>query len=262
LWGALLAVCVTVVLLVGWLAFAIHPLVMLGSLALALVLANIAARATGETDFSPGGPVGTIGLMAVAHRGTVGGAMAGSLSMGMTSQTSQTLWAFRAGHLLGASPRAQIAAQIMGVVVGAAVTVPVYAVIASTYGIANEKMPAVVALSFKATAEAMQGIAALPKWGGAAGVIALGIGAALTVLGRTRFGRLLPSAASIGVGFMLPFSLTPAAFVGALLALAAQRLFRGRGLDQASMLALAAGTMAGESTIGVIIAFLMSAGLL
>jgi uncharacterized oligopeptide transporter (OPT) family protein len=200
--------------------------------------------------------------MAIANRGTVSGAMAGSLSMGMTSQTSQTLWAFRAGHHLGASPRAQVVAQLLGVVVGAVVTVPVYIVIARAYGIGNETMPAVSVLSWKATAEAMQGLAALPRWGGAAGVLAVVSGAALTLLGRGRIGRFLPSAASIGVGFMLPFSVSLTAFVGALLALAAQRLFRDRGFDQASLLALSAGAMAGESTVGVIIAFLMASGLL
>lgn len=261
-WGALLAASLAVILVVGWSAFGVNPLVMSIAIVLAVVLANVSARATGETDFSPGGPVGTISLMAIANRGTVSGAMAGSLSMGMTSQTSQTLWAFRAGHHLGASPRAQVCAQLLGVVVGAVVTVPVYIVIATAYGIGNETMPAVSVLSWKATAEAMQGLAALPRWGGSAGVIAVAAGAGLTLLSRGRIGRVLPSAAAIGVGFMLPFSVSLTAFVGALLARAAERLFRDRGLNEASMLALAAGAMAGESTIGVVIAFLMASGVL
>jgi uncharacterized oligopeptide transporter (OPT) family protein len=259
-WGVVLVASVVVMLVVGALAFGISPLVMLLGVALALVLANIAARATGETDFSPGGSVGTIGVMAFANRGTAPGVMAGSLCQGVTTQTSQTLWAFRAGRHVGASPRLQIIAQLLGVVVGAVVTVPVYAVVASSYGIGTERMPAVAALSWKATAEAMQGLAALPRWAGPAGLSALGAGAVLTLVGRARVGRLLPSAASIGVGFMLPFSVVPTAFAGALLAFGAQRLLRDRGLDQASTLALAAGAMAGESTVGVIIAFLMTAG--
>jgi uncharacterized oligopeptide transporter (OPT) family protein len=262
LWGPLLLASVTVIFLLGWLVFGINPLVTVGALVLALVLANVAARATGETDFSPGGPMGTVSLMATASRGPVTGIMSGALSLGMTSQTSQTLWAFRAGHHLGASPRAQIGAQILGVLVGAAVTVPVYFVIASSYGIGNERMPAVAALSWRATAEAMQGLTALPRWGAAAGMIGVAAGAGLTLLGRARLGRILPSAASLGVGFMLPPSLTLVALAGALLALGAVRLWRDRGIDQASILALAAGAMAGESTVGVIIAILMTIGLL
>lgn len=262
LWAAVLAVSLAVILLVGLFAFGISPMVMLIALALALLLANVAARATGETDVSPGGPVGTVALVATASHGTASGVMGGSLSMGVTTQLSQMLWAFRAGHRVGASPRAQIGAQILGVLVGAIVTVPVYHVIVSSYGLANEKMPAIAALSWKATADAMHGLAAIPRWGGAAGLIAVGAGAILTLLGRARVGRFIPTAASIGVGFMLPFSLTVVAFVGSLIALAALRLGRKRGLDEASMLALASGGMAGESIVGVIIAFLLSAGLL
>jgi len=136
----------------------------------------------------------------------------------------------------------------------------VYAVVAASYGLGNDKMPAVSALSWKATAQAMHGLATLPPWGGAAVLIGLGTGIVLTLLGRARIGRFLPSAAVIGVGFMLPFSLILAAFVGALLLLAAQRLFRN--LDQASTLAIAAGGIAGESVIGVIIAILMATGVL
>jgi len=100
-WGVLVVAGVVSILVIGWLAFGISPLVMLLGLVLALLLANVAARATGETDFSPGGPFGTISVMATSSRGIVTGLMAGSLSMGMTSQTSQTLWAFRAGQHVG-----------------------------------------------------------------------------------------------------------------------------------------------------------------
>ena len=252
-----------VVIVCGWLAFGTKPLETVAGLALALVLANVAARATGETDFSPAGPVGSVGLMALASRGTTTGMMTGgTLSQGMASQVSQTLWAFRAGHHLGASPRAQIGAQLLGVLVGAAVTVPVYLVIASSYGLGTERMPAAAAMSCKATVEAMRGLSALPRWGGAAVLIGLAVGATLTLLGRGRRAWLVPSAASIGVGFMLPFSLVVVAIAGAALAVAARKLFGHRGFDQASLLAVAAGGIAGESIVGVATAVLIAAGLL
>ena len=252
-----------VVIVCGWLAFDAEPIAIVAGLALALVLANVAARATGETDFSPAGPVGSVGLMALASRGTATGMMAGgTLSAGVTAQVSQTLWAFRAGHGLGASWRAQIGAQLLGVLVGAAVTVPAYLVIASSYGLGTERMPAVAAMSFKATAEAMRGLAALPRWGGAAVLIGLAVGATLTLLGRGRRAWLVPSAASIGVGFMLPFSLVVVALAGAALGVVARKRFGPRGFDQASLLAVAAGGIAGESIVGVSTAILIAAGLL
>jgi uncharacterized oligopeptide transporter (OPT) family protein len=260
LWAPLLAVSVGVILLLGWWAFDISPLITLLSLVLSLVLANVSARATGETDLSPGGSVGTISLIAFGGRGPVSGVMGGSVAMAVTSQTSQMLWAFRAGRHLGASPRAQIGAQILGVLVGAIVTVPVYLVIVSSYGLGTETMPATSALSWKATIEMMRGLTALPHLGGTAAVIGLAAGVLLMLLGRLPLGRYLPTAAAIGVGFMLPFSLSATAVAGALLAFGAQRLLRGA--DEQSILAIAAGGMAGESLMGVLIAILMATGVL
>jgi uncharacterized oligopeptide transporter (OPT) family protein len=260
LWAPLLAASVVGLLVVGWFAFGMSPLVTLAALALALVLANVTARATGETDFSPAGPVATTSLILFSRRGAVSGMMGGSASMGISAQTSQTLWAFRAGHQLGASPRAQIGAQILGVLVGAVVTVPVYAVIVSSYGLGTEAMPAITAVTWRATAEAMRGLADLPRWGAGAAAIGTGAGVLVTLLGRLRIGRLLPSAATIGVGFLMPPSLTLTAVAGAVLAAAAGRL--SRRVDQSGLLAVASGGIAGESIIGVIIAILMATGAL
>jgi len=209
----------------------------------------------------PAGPIGTLGLIATTSRGTAAGMIGGWVGSGITAQTSQTLWAFRAGGLLGASPRAQIVAQLLGVVVRAVVTLPVYAVVAASYGIGNERMPAIAGLSYKATSEAMHGLSALPKLAVTGALVALAAGTVLTVMGRFRLGRFLPSAAAIGVGFMLPFHVSAAAVAGAILAIAARKALP-RHTDQASMLAIAAGGIAGEAVLGVIIAALMAVGLL
>lgn len=261
-WAPMLLGSVAIVFLAGRFAFGVAPIVILIALALALLFANPAARATGETDVAPAGPLGTLGVIATVNRGLTSGLFGGWVGLGMIAQISQTLWAFRAGHTLGASPRAQIRAQLLGVLIGAVVTVPVYFVVASSYGIGNEKMPAVGGLSWKATAEAMHGLSALPRLGGTALLIGLGTGCALTLLGRARVGRFLPSAAAIGVGFMLPFSASLAVLVGALLATGAMKVLRGRGLDDTSLMALAAGGIAGESVVGVVIAALMAIGVL
>jgi len=55
--------------------------------------------------------------------------VAGGISMGTSSQIAQTMWAFKAGRRLHASPRAQVIAQIIGALLGALVVVPVYVVV-------------------------------------------------------------------------------------------------------------------------------------
>ena len=48
--------------------------------------------------------------------GAVTSLVAGAITQGSTSQMAQTLWAFKAGHRLRASPRAQVVAQMIGAV--------------------------------------------------------------------------------------------------------------------------------------------------
>jgi len=257
----LLLASVAVIVVVGRGSFGIHPLISVAGLALALVLANVAGRSSGETDIGPVGAIGTLGQFVFGGKGHAVSMVSGWISMGTASQTSQTLWAFRAGQRLGASPRAQVGAQILGAVLGVLVVVPVYVVVVRSYGLGTEAMPAPSALSWKATAEAVGGgMAALPPYGPAAGGLGLGVGVVLTLLGRARFGRFIPSPAAMGMAMLLPQSLSFAAFVGAAAMAAARRL--RPSFDEQSAMAVAAGGIAGESLMGVLIAILIATGVL
>lgn len=179
----------------------------------------------------------------------------------MASHAATLLWSLRAGRLLGTRPGAMIVAQCVGTVVGIVVAVPVYAVVASAYGIGTEQMPAPGALTWKATATAVaSGSSVLPEHAAEAMVIAAVIGVALTVLGRGdgAIARRLPSPLAMGIGFVMPAYFGGAVFVG-VLALAVITMvapgFRERGLTAA-----AAGAMAGESLMGVGVAAAMASG--
>ena len=261
LWAPLLLVSLATIFLVGWRALGLHPVALLIGVTMAVLLSNIAARATGETDISPGGTVGTITQLALASRGIAGSILGGSLSLAASSQVAQTLWSYRAGHRVGGSPRAQLWAQILGAALGAAVVLPTYAVIVASYGLATEKMPAISAQSWKATAEAIAGgMGAVPPYGVAAGLAGLAVGTVLTLLGRTRLGARVPAPASMGVAFLLPFSLSMAVLVGGV-AVALIRRFRP-SVDDHSVMAAASGGMAGEALVGVAIAVLKVTGIL
>jgi uncharacterized oligopeptide transporter (OPT) family protein len=225
---------------------------------LALLLANVSARATGETDMAPVGQVGLLTQLAFAGGGTLTSMVAGWISTGTSSQTAQTLWAFKAGHRLNASPRAQVGAQLLGALVGGAVVVPVYILIVEGYGLGTEAMPAASAQSWKAMAEAVRG--AVPGHAPLAGAIGLGVGTLLALLARTRAARLVPSPAAMGLAMLIPASYSLTAFAGALVVIVARRL--RPGLDESSVLTAAAGCIAGESLMGVFVAALSWAGAL
>ena len=124
--GSLFLVSVVTLVLAGRIVFGISPAVTLIAVVLALVLTNVSARATGETDVAPIGPVGMLTQLAFAGAGAVGSMVTGWLSSGASAQASGTLYAFRTGERVGASTRAQVGAQLLGCLLGAVVVVPVY----------------------------------------------------------------------------------------------------------------------------------------
>jgi uncharacterized oligopeptide transporter (OPT) family protein len=259
LFKGVLAAAVAVMLALGWFVFRLNPGVTVLVLLLAVVLAAVAARAAGETDIGPVGPLGMIAQLAFARQGPKGSLLTGAIVSGESSQTAQMLWAFKAGHRLGASPRAQMWAQMLGAVLGAVVVVPVYLVIVRSYGLGTEAMPAPAALSWKATAEAVRdGIANTPRHAPLACLIGLAVGTALALLARTRAGRLLPSPAAMGTAALMPASLSTTIFLGAIATLGFRRL-RPQASD-AAIMSFAAGGIAGESVMGVVVAALIASG--
>ncbi|HEY7370552.1 MAG TPA: OPT/YSL family transporter, partial [Polyangia bacterium] len=231
------------------------------TIVLALLLTNVCARATGETDVGPAGPMGMLTQAAFTSSGALTSVVTGSISAGSASQVTQTLYALHVGHRLGASTRAQVGAQLLGAALGSMVVVPIYFLLARTYGIGTEALPAASAQSWKAMAEAARsGVAGLPPHALLAGGLGLAAGAALALAARTRLGRFLPSAAAMGMGMLVPGSYSFAIFAGAVAVAAARRL--RPGLSDSDVLTVAAGGMAGESLMGVIIAALIFAGVL
>ena len=259
--GSLFLVSVVTLVLAGRIVFGISPAVTLIAVVLALVLTNVSARATGETDVAPIGPVGMLTQLAFAGAGAVGSMVTGWASSGASAQAVQTLYAFRTGERVGASTRAQVGAQLLGCLLGAAVVVPVYFLLVKSYGIGTEALPAGAAQSWKAMAEAVRGgTAAFPPYAALAGGVGIATGVILTLCARTRIGRFVPSPAAIGMGMLVPGSYSLAIFVGAMAVMVARRV--RPGLNESVVLTVAAGGMAGESLMGVVAAALMAAGAL
>jgi putative OPT family oligopeptide transporter len=245
----------------GWRVFGFHPLLTVAALLLSVVLSGICARAAGETDIAPVGSLGTLTQLMFAGAGAKGSILAGAVVAGNATETAQAMWAFKAGHTLRASTRAQLVAQLLGAVVGSLVVVPTYLLVVNAYPLGSERMPAVAAISWRATAEAMAGnLGTLPPHALPAAAIAFLLGTVLCVLQKWRPGVMVPSAIVLGIGMITPASLSVAAALGAGLMVLARRRFPG--LAEGESNALAAGLLAGESIVGVAIAVLAAVGLL
>jgi putative OPT family oligopeptide transporter len=258
----LLFVSVLSLVIVGRVAFELPIMITVIGLLLALVLGNVCARSAGETDIAPTGVLATLTQLMFAGTGGVISLFSGSITAGVGASTSQMLWALRAGNQLKASARAQVWAELLGALVGALVSVPVYIVIVKAYGIGTEAMPAPSALSWKATAEAVRGgLTHMPLHAPLAGAIGFGIGVIFSTLSRGRWGRFMPSPAAMGMAALSPFSLSFSVCVGGLISLVFGKL-RPSSESGATLMSVAAGGIAGESVMGVVVAFLIATGLL
>lgn len=240
-------------------------------LVLLLPLCAVCARAAGQTDISPASFMGQ--FTQVAAGALPGGAgpniAAGSVTSGAAAHAGVSMWALKAGHLLGASPRRQLVAQLVGVGVGAAVSVPVYLLLARAYTLGSEALPAPAARQFHTLAElSVKGLSGLPPYAALAAAVgfALGVGLSLgqslgqSLAGRGRLARVLPSPVALGIGFLVPAAYAVTLCAGALLVLLGRRFWPEASGRHAP--ALGAGAIAGESLIGVLVAALLALGVL
>lgn len=227
------------------------------AIVVALALAGVCARAAGETDIAPVGNMGTFAQLLFGRSGPAGSILAGSVAAGTAAQTSQTLWGLKAGQVLRASVRSQTLAQLVGVLLGSVVVVPTYLAIVRTTPLGTELMPAVSAVSWRATAEAVAGgLSKLPPHGLHAAVFMFALGIVFSVAARARAGRFLPSPVVMGIALITPLSMSAAVFAGAAGVALVRRRFSS--FSDADAHALGAGALAGESLVAVILAVLAS----
>jgi len=261
---AWIAVAAIGVILLGWRAFGVSPLVGLAALALSIVLASVCARAAGQTDSAPFGAAGQMAQLALmSGTKTAEANIAGaSVSAGDAVHATMTLYAFRVGSRFGASPRRLIVGQFAGAIVGAGVAIVGYRLLERAYGIGGGALPVPPARVWKSVADVVaKGIsAALPPGAGRWVVIAAVIGVVLAVAERTRLGRILPSAVAMGVAFIMPANFAVTTAAGATLAFILKR--RSPEFAERQVPSLAAGVIAGESLMGILVALLIATNVL
>jgi len=260
--AALLAVAAAAVVAVGATGFDLPPVGALLALAAAALLTVACARAAGRTDIAPAGEVGQLtqaAAGALAPGRDAAGLVAGAVVAGAAAQASVSLWSLQVGRKLGAAPGRQARAQLLGVLLGAGVAVPVYGLLAGARGLGTAALPAPSAARWRALAEiAGRGATALPPGAAAAALAGLVLGVMLEVGSRSRFRRFVPSAGALGLGFVIPAHYAAGIVLGAALGAGAERRWPGGGRVQGA----AAGAIAGESLMALLVAVLVAAGFL
>jgi uncharacterized oligopeptide transporter (OPT) family protein len=228
---------------------------------LTFVLALVAARVSGETSITPVGAMGKVTQLVfgiLVPKSAAANLMAANVTGGAASQCADLLHDLKCGYLLGAIPRLQTLAQIFGALSGAMAGAAIYMILVPDPGemLLTEEWAAPAVAAWKAVAELfMVGFEAIPTGTPLAMLIAAIAGVLLPVLDRklpAKYRWAVPSAASLGLAFVIQAYSSFAMFFGGLAALIVARV--APGWSGRSVVAVCAGVIAGESLTGVGIA--------
>jgi uncharacterized oligopeptide transporter (OPT) family protein len=258
------AVLGTVVVILGHRLF--HITWWMGAIAVlaSFLLVLVAARATGETDITPVGPLSKITQLtfgALKPGDIPVNLMTANITAGATCAAGDLLTDLKSGYLLGANPRQQFYAQFWGVLIGGLVVVPIYFVLIPTVDLlGTERWPAPAALVWRGVAELLaKGVGALhptARIGLAIGAT-LGIVLPLLEMKFPKHKKFIPSATGLGLAFTFNGFNSISFFLGATLAMWFKKV-RPQLAEQYTI-PIASGIIAGESLMGVLLALLLIA---
>jgi uncharacterized oligopeptide transporter (OPT) family protein len=248
---------------IAWTAFGIPPYLGVLAVVMTFFLALVACRATGETDITPGGPLGKIMQLSygvLMPQSYTANLMTASISAGSGLASADLLNDLKSGYLLGAHPRRQFVAQFMGIFTGTLATcIGYYALIPDASAITGtaehaSSFPAPAAQQWRVVAELFKvGIANLHPMARNGIAIGLLVGTvwALVEWALPKHKKYLPSPTGFGLGLLLTFFTSISFVIGAL----AAAIYGWIDKKQADrfVIPIASGLIAGEAIVGVLV---------
>ena len=250
------------VVIVAWQIFDIPVHLGLLAVAMTFVLALVACRATGESDITPGGPLGKIMQLTygvLMPQSSTANLQTAAITASASLSSADLLNDLKCGYLLGANPRRQFVAQAAGILTGTIATTLCYFVLVPDASVLvgtdlrAPAFPAPGAQQWKAVAEVFKfGLGNLHPMSQVAIRYGLVIGAALQlaeIFAPKGYKKWVPS--PLGLGMVLPFFYPLAMFTGAVFAELAMAI--NKAWAERYLVAIAAGGIAGESIVGVMV---------
>jgi uncharacterized oligopeptide transporter (OPT) family protein len=252
-------------LLIGHAQFGIPWYLGLIAVLLTFFLALVACRATGESDITPIGAMGKITQLAygvLIPQNATANLMTASVTANAAASAADLLTDLKSGYLLGAHPRRQFLAQLIGVFAGTVATVIGFRVFvpdarvllgenggAPTFAAPSAQAWLAVAQVFQAGIDKLHVMARHGiGWGLLAGAIL-----ALLEMVLPKYRRWIPSPIGLGLGFFLPFFNPFSMLLGAIAAWLWAH--RNKAHAERYVVPVASGIVAGESIVSVVIAF-------
>ncbi len=241
---------------------------------LSLPLMLVGTRVLGETNWAPVSAManlmqGVFAVLAPGHLPT--NMIASGMSGSIAANGEHLMQDYKAGKIVGSSPRLLTYLQLIAVPVGAAAVSLVYPILRERYGVVDRtladgsvkvaELSSPISVKWAGFAELLsQGLDVLPKGSGWALLVGCLIGAAIAVgEGRPGLKRFLPSPTGIGIGMLIPGIYVLPMLLGGITQAVWKRVSH-RSEEEYST-ALASGFIAGEALVSVILALIAAAAL-
>jgi OPT family oligopeptide transporter len=268
-----------VVVWMAWSFFGVHPWLGVVAVLLIFFFCLIAINSTGLTSITPIGAMGkltqlTFGVLAPGNVRT--NLMSASITGEVANHSANLLQDIKPGYMLGAKPRQQAVGHVLGVLAGAAVSVPVFYLLFlglspeqtfaaephARYAMDTEKFPMVAAVIWKGVADVLtKGIQEIPYMARWATLIALVLGVILEGLRIGSKNRFPLSPVGMGLGFLIPFHTCFAMFLGSFLFWLAEKVWaskesQGNRVIVQNQEPICAGLIAGGALMGILVMLL------
>ncbi len=246
-------------LLVQYLAFQISVTLGLIAVGLSFLVSLVCCRATGETDTTPIGAMGKLTqLLYAVLPGAKGLAVTNLMAAGATASAgaaaADLLTDLKSGYILGANPRKQFLAQLIGVFFGTLAIVPAWYLMVPTKGALEAFNPPTTNM-WKAVSDLLTGgIQVLPSsalWAMVIGAL-MGVGLPLAARCFPRTAPWLPSTMGLGLSWLMVFQNSLSFALGGV-GLALWTRLNKRTAEFYSI-PTASGLIAGESLVAALIA--------
>jgi len=240
---------------------------------LALLLSVMGVRALGETDLNPVSAISKLTQLAFAlvvpsgrhaNHAIIINLLAGAVSESGALQAGDILQDLKAGHLIGASPKAQFYGQLIGSVVGAVVSAAIYKLYVSVYQVPGDMFQVPTAFVWVFTARLVTG-KGLPEMAWQFAVVAGLVFVCSTGLriwlgssgseGLRRLQAVVPGGIAFAVGMYNTPSFTLARSVGGIVS---WWWVSWKGRSETRVIVLASGLILGEGVVSIVTLLLAS----
>ena len=251
-------------IIVEWAFFGLEPWWTATAILLSVPLMLVGLRVLGETNWGPISQLTNVmqATFAFLVPGNLTSNLAASGTTGTVAVQSEAIMQdYKAGHIIGSTPKYLTYSQLIAAPVGAAAVSFAYPLLKDTYGVGGDDgLASPISQRIAGFANGVtKGVDALPAYALEAMLIGAVVGILITLL-ELRWKQWVPSATGLGIGMMVPGSVVFSTVIGGVLLTIWQQINK-KSADQLSM-PIASGLIAGEALMAILVPILIAIGLL